>query len=108
MEPLLTLALIKRNRDSGAYSIHRMVQTHYRYFMTSQQRQQAFDDAVLLLSRVFPRMDSKGQLYAAWTKCNDYIQHLISLADSFQEERRAATIFRAEVRFCELINQGQR
>jgi hypothetical protein len=108
MQPLLALALVKRNRDSGAYSVHRMVQTQCKYFMRLEQRQQAFDDSVLLLSRSFPQMDMKGQLYAAWAECNKYIQHLISLADNFMDERRAAKAFRAGSEFCELINQGQR
>jgi hypothetical protein len=108
MQPLLTLSLVKRSRDSGAYSVHRMVQTHYKYFMTLEQRLQAFNDTVSLLSRAFPQMDMKGQLYAVWAECNKYIQHLISLADNFMEEQRAAKTFRAGKEFCELINQGQR
>lgn len=108
IEPLLTSELIKRNRACGTYSIDRTVQTSYRLAMTLQERQHAFDTAVRLLSRAFPQMDLKGQLYGVWAQCAEYIQHLISLADSFIEERQADKAFRVENTFCELINQGQR
>jgi hypothetical protein len=108
IKPLIALALIKRNRDSKAYSIHRMVQTQYKYFMKDQERQKAFDDAVALVYKVYPQMDGRGQLYDHWAECNYYQQHVVNLADSFKEEHRAWKPFRATWKFCELVNQSQR
>ena len=105
---LLTLALLKRNRDSKAYSIHRMVQTQYKYFMSPDERQKAFDDAVAFVYKAYPQMDGRGQLYDHWAECNYYQQHVINLADSFMEEHRASKSFRATWKFCELVNQSQR
>ncbi|KAH8695778.1 hypothetical protein GQ44DRAFT_744505 [Phaeosphaeriaceae sp. PMI808] len=48
IEPLLTLALIKRDRDARVFSCHRMVQTQFRFFLKQDERQEAFDNAVAL------------------------------------------------------------
>lgn len=109
IEPLITLSLMKRNRDSRTFSVHRMVQTQYKYFLSQQDRQKAFDDTVSLVHLAFPRMDNtKGQLYDKWAQCNLYLQHLIGLADYFKEELRISKTFKATWKFCELLNQGQR
>lgn len=55
METLMTLALVKRNKECRAVSIHRLVQEPFKDFMSPSDRQRSFNDATLLLSAAFPR-----------------------------------------------------
>lgn len=65
LEPLLTLALIQRDKGTKTFSTHRLVQTQYRYYLGSiGGRQDAFDDAVKFLFDGFGRVES--QLYDRW------------------------------------------
>ena len=96
IEDLLTLALIKRDKDSRTFSLHRLVQTSFKYFMTAEQRQQSFNDAAILVSHAFPRRDSTvAQLYLMWARCGLYLQHVLSLKDCFREERKSNPGFSA-------------
>jgi hypothetical protein len=109
IENLLTLALIKRDKASRTFSLHRLVQTSYKHFMTPQQRQQAFDDASVLVSRAFPRRDSKSaHLYLVWDRCALYVQHVISLKACFREEKKLNPEFAALQTYCDLNNACQR
>lgn len=106
---LAALGLIKRDIDTGTLSVHRMVQTQFKYFMTPEQRLQCFNDAVCLVSDHFPTEDSKaGQMYDMWEACNRYAQHVVSLQDCFQEEQRLSKAFRASWQFCDLLCRSQR
>ncbi|KAK8022424.1 hypothetical protein PG993_013191 [Apiospora rasikravindrae] len=101
-------ALIKRDKDSGILTVHRLIQTQFRYFLDHERRQKAFNDTVTLLSLVLPKSDiEKGQLYDGWEKYNHYLQHVISLRDIFNEEFTRDTLI-APVKFCELLNDYQR
>src|ERR1700710_2568214 len=96
-ETLLTLALIKRDRDARVFCCHRMVQTQFRYFLPLDERQKAFDNAVALMYYAFPKQSDetdKNQLYQQWSHCNLCLQHVLSLKDNFKEERRLAKISR--------------
>ncbi|OTA54814.1 Tetratricopeptide-like helical [Hypoxylon sp. EC38] len=109
IENLLTLALIKRDRVSRTFSLHRLVQTSFKYFMTPEQRQQAFNNATILVSKAFPRRDSNiAQLYLMWDRCALYLQHVISLKDCFREEKKANPKFVALQTYCDLNNACQR
>ncbi|OJJ42592.1 hypothetical protein ASPZODRAFT_125317 [Penicilliopsis zonata CBS 506.65] len=111
IEPLLTLALIKRDRDARLFSCHRMVQTQFRYFLSLDERQKAFANATALVHRAFPKQSdetNQNQLYREWAECNRYLQHVISLVDRFQEERRAMKNFKAPSLFCDLLKDCQR
>ncbi|KAF2790021.1 hypothetical protein K505DRAFT_365114 [Melanomma pulvis-pyrius CBS 109.77] len=109
IENLLTLALIKRDKETRAFSIHQIVQTSFKYFMTPQQRQQSFNDAALLVAAAFPRKDSQNaQLYRFWNTCSLHLQHVLSLRDCFPEELRDNPMFLATKSYCELNNQCQR
>ncbi|KAI1408047.1 hypothetical protein F5Y13DRAFT_205132 [Hypoxylon sp. FL1857] len=109
IENLLTLALIKRDKVSRTFSLHRLVQTSFKYFMTPEQRQKAFNDATILVSKAFPRRDSNvAQLYLMWDRCALYLQHVISLKDCFREEKKANPKFSALQTYCDLNNACQR
>ena len=55
IEPLLTLALVKRDRDARVFPRHRMVQIQFRISLTREERQQAFENAVQLVYHAFPK-----------------------------------------------------
>ncbi|KAI0545208.1 pfs domain-containing protein [Xylaria curta] len=110
VEGLLEVSLIKRNRDTRAFSIHRMIQTQFRYFLKQSQLQRSFEDAVYLIYQRFPKMgkDDKGQLYDQWAQCNALLQHVIYLKDCFKACRSSEKNFKASLEFCELLTECQR
>ena len=111
IEPLLTLALVKRDKDARVFSCHRMVQTQFRYFLPHEERQQAFDRAVALIYHAFPTQSdatNQNQLYQQWVQCNKCLEHVLHLKDRFVEERKNSEEFRAPPPFCELLKDCQR
>ncbi|PNP48425.1 hypothetical protein TGAMA5MH_00463 [Trichoderma gamsii] len=111
MEPLLTLALMKWDQDARIISCHRMVQTQFRSFLSPEERQQAFDNAVVLVYNAFPKQSdatNKNQFYHQWTQCNRCLQHVLCLKDNFKEERKHSKSFKASSLFCELLKDCQR
>jgi hypothetical protein len=105
---LTTLGLIKRDIDTGTLSIHRMVQTQFKYFMTPEQRLQSFNHAVSLIADLFPAEDSKAAQLYMWETCNRYAQHVVSLRDCFQEEQKLSKSFKVSWQFCDLLRRSQR
>ena len=57
LEKLLTLALVKRDTFSRTLSLHRLVQTQFKYFLTASERQIGFENAVHLLYQAFPELE---------------------------------------------------
>lgn len=109
IEVLLTLALVKRDREQRAFSIHRLVQASFKYYMTPEQRQQCFNNATILVASAFPRQDTKSaQLYQKWKTCALYLQHVLSLRDNFGEELKVNPAFFVSTSYCELNNACQR
>ncbi|KAI0384927.1 hypothetical protein F5Y04DRAFT_276993 [Hypomontagnella monticulosa] len=109
LRKLLKLALLKKDRNTRTLSIHRMIQTQYKNFLTPDERQRDFGNAVALINRVFPSYDSQqAQLYDVWEICNRYLQHIISLKDCFLEEIEIYESFKVPWKFCELLAQCQR
>lgn len=80
--------------------------------MTPEQKQEAFNNATILVSMAFPRHDSTvAQLYLMWDQCAVYLQHVVRLKDSFREERSkngANPKFSALQVYCDLNNACQR
>jgi hypothetical protein len=108
-ETLLTLALIKRDKASRKFSIHRLVQTSFKYFMTPEERNWSFNDAAVLVSQAFPQRDSNiAQLYLMWERCALFLPHVLALKDCFREEKKANPLFTAPTTYCELSNACQR
>lgn len=109
MDTLMTLALVKRNKEQRAFSIHRLVQSSFKHFMGPADRQKSFNDATLLVSAAFPRKDAEfAQMYQMWKPCSLYLPHVLSLRDSFREEKEANAKFSALVLYCRLNNACQR
>jgi hypothetical protein len=109
MENLLTIALIKRDQERRAFSVHRLVQTAFKYFLTQEQRQQSFNDAVILVAHAFPKRDPKFfHMFHNWKRCSLYLQHVLSLRDFFREELKANKDFAAPASHCRLNTDCQR
>ncbi|KID93400.1 NB-ARC and TPR domain protein, partial [Metarhizium majus ARSEF 297] len=109
IESLMTLALVKRNKNQRTFSIHRLVQKSFKHFMGSEDRQKSFNDATLLVSAAFPRKDAEfAQMYHSWKQCSLYLPHVLSLRDSYREEKEANPKFSALMLYCNLNNACQR
>ncbi|KAI0437937.1 hypothetical protein F4803DRAFT_536882 [Xylaria telfairii] len=109
LSKLLKLALVKKDRDSGNLSIHRMVQAQLKQFLSLEDRQRYFNNAVRLLSDVFPREEaSHAQLYIHWKLCNRYIQHVLNVKDCFVEESTISKTFLPTREFCALLSSCER
>lgn len=109
LRKLRNLALIKRERNTHTITIHRIVQTQLKQFLSQEDRQRHFNNAVMLLHDSFPKEDlSKGQLYDRWDLCNRYLQHVLNLRDCFVEEAKASEKFKAPWEFCSLLSNCQR
>lgn len=77
--------------------------------MVPEQRRRAFDNTVELLSCVLPKIDQeKGQLYEGWEEYNRYLQHMISLRDIFDEDKKAFSVYTASQKLCQVFNEYQR
>ena len=77
--------------------------------MDHEQHQQAFDNAVTLLDSLLPQSDEEqGQLYDLWEKYNFYLQTVISLRDSFDEDTKEGRVLKASEKFCRILNDYQR
>lgn len=106
---LTTLALVERNEEQRAFSIHRLVQTSFKHFMSPEERQNSFNDATRLVSAAFPRKDLEfSQMYHFWEPCSFYLPHVLSLRDSFREEKEANPDFSALAQYCVLNNACKR
>lgn len=106
---LVAIALVSRDKETQTLSIHRLVQTAFRYFLSPEMRQKAFDDAAVLISHAFPRRDTaSAQMYLVWNKCAALLQHVLSLKDCFRKEMEEHGDFKATQIYCELSNACQR
>ncbi len=109
MENLLALALIKRDRGNRTLSLHRLVQTSFKYSMTPEDRQKSFNDASKLVSAAFPRRDTNvTQLYLVWERCGLWLKHVLCLKDCFREEKKATPGFYVLQTYCDLDNACKR
>ncbi|KAK0609961.1 hypothetical protein B0T17DRAFT_593821 [Bombardia bombarda] len=98
-----------RDKNSRTLSLHRLFQTQFKYFLTPEQRLNAFNNTVSLVLDLFPDEDAKaGQLYDSWEACNRYLQHAINLRDCFLEEQKLSSQFQGSWKFCALLNRSQR
>lgn len=109
LRKLIGKALVKRDKDSGILTIHRLIQKQYRYFLEPDERQRAFNNAVKLLSNVVSKSNiEKAQLFDAWENYNKHLQHVLSLRDAFEDERKLSQTFTASDTFCEMLSDYQR
>ncbi|KAJ2979535.1 hypothetical protein NUW58_g7177 [Xylaria curta] len=109
LSKLLKLALVKKDRDTGTLSIHRMVQAQLKHFLNVDGRQRHFNNTIRLLFDVFPpEAPSQAQLYIHWKLCNRYIQHVTNVKDCFVEESRVSKTFLPSMEFCSLLSSCER
>ena len=110
VEPLLKLAMVKRDKDPRTFSCHRMVQSQFRSFLALEESQKAFQDAVALVYRAFPKQSdgaNQNQLYGYWDQCNRCLQHVLTSKDHFKDDDDLAKNIDTTT-FCELLKECQR
>lgn len=106
---LFCLALVKKNKNTRTLSLHRLVQTSFKFFMTPEQRQKSFNNASLLVSLAYPRRDSDSAvLYQKWKRCAMCLPHILSLKNCFLEEKKANPEFRVLQTYVDMNNACQR
>ncbi|KAI1129102.1 hypothetical protein F5Y10DRAFT_291348 [Nemania abortiva] len=109
LNKLLELGLVEQDRDSGNLSVQRSVQDQLKKFLSLENRQRHFHNAVRLLFDVFPREDvSQSQLYTHWELCNRYTQHVLNVKDCFVNESRVSETFLPSWEFCNLLSSYER
>lgn len=100
VETLLTLALVKRDRNTKALSLHRLVQSQFRYILPVPRFQELFDDASQLLDVAFPRRPRQShQMHIVWSTCALYLQHVLSIMEIYNHETR----LKPSKNFCQLL-----
>ncbi|KAI0099689.1 Tetratricopeptide-like helical [Nemania sp. FL0031] len=109
IEKLVTLALIKIDKESRTLSLDRLVQTSVKNFLGIAGRETSFNDAVVVVSQAFPRRDSDvAQLYLMWERCSVYLPHVLSLKDCFRDVLKECPGFAVRPSYCDLNNACQR
>jgi hypothetical protein len=104
LDDLLTLALIKREKNSRQLSLHRLVQAQFKYHLSPSSRQQAFENTVQLLCTVFPHANAKkGQLYDEWAECQLYFQHVWNLKNNYKESLTGSEPLKPTLAFFSLL-----
>ncbi|MCJ1309172.1 hypothetical protein MMC25_002828 [Agyrium rufum] len=100
IDDLLTLALIKRDKETRTLSLHRLVQTQFCYYVSALDNQKAFEETICLLYEAFPQSDAKqGQLYDRWAQCQLYLQHVLSLKNKYKEAAGGQQTLQPNLRF---------
>lgn len=108
-ETLIELALVKRDKISRTFSLHRLVQTQFKFYISTELRQQAFKDTSKLLSYAFPQRDAKkGQYYDRWAECRKYLQHVLYLKECYVRDQGEKDRLEPNTEFCwVLVNCGR-
>jgi tetratricopeptide (TPR) repeat protein len=108
LETLISLALVKRNKQTRTLSLHRLVQTQFRYYLKLEDRQRAFENATLLVWAAFPSLPLGGQLYQYWEQCRLYLQHILALKDNYKRESVGPNSLKPIREFCKLLSNCAR
>ncbi|KAK4206659.1 hypothetical protein QBC37DRAFT_476860 [Rhypophila decipiens] len=108
LEPLLTLGLVQRDKEAKTLSTHRLVQMHYRSFLAAnpKKRQEAFDQAVRILSDGFGKV--QNQLHDRWAQSQKCIQQIVSLKNNFKDEAEDPDAHHPTLQFCWLLSNSAR
>ena len=101
---------MKKAPEARTYSIHRLVQTQFLYYLPFCSRQQAFNHAVKLVYESFPQSNAqKGQLYDHWEQCTLYSQHVLALKNNYKKESQDQTEpLKSSIVFCKLLKNYSR
>lgn len=73
---LLTSSIVKRNIVKKELWIHRLMQAEVRTRMSDIERYQTFNEAMSMLSRVWPPGSHSSQKVQRWRLCEDLLPHL--------------------------------
>ncbi|KAM3446486.1 hypothetical protein MY3296_009633 [Beauveria thailandica] len=85
VEELYYKSLIRINADAATLSIHRLTQEAFYYFLSREQKQEAFLVALQLLSHSFPKRLHGRHLYHSWNICSQLIHHVHALQEQYEE-----------------------
>lgn len=78
-------ALMREDKEKGTISIQRPVQeANIRYLQSTDQLQQAFEDATTCLSRVYPRQKKGGSMFDSFSECKLFTPQLLSLEKNYK------------------------
>jgi predicted ATPase len=80
------MALVKRS--GGRLFIHRLLQDVVYFNLSNEERQQAFDTAVQLVNRLFPKATKTKFLFAEWKECATNIRHVEHLSERYMAASR--------------------
>lgn len=108
---LLNLALIRRDKETKKMSIHTLVQSQYRYYLsdnTAAGNQEAFDDTTKLLYERFPQVNKHGQLFDRVHICQLYSQHVSILKNRFKAAVDTPPALKPSLLFCKLLENYRR
>lgn len=111
MDHLLNLSLVRRDKATKRLSIHRLVQSQYRYFLSEADPpgiQEAFDDTTRLLYERFPQVNKQGQLFDRVHICQLYAQHVSSLKNHYDAAVHGTAAYKPSIRFCKLLENYRR
>lgn len=108
-EVLMTLSLVKRNKDTKAFSIHRLVQTQYRYHIQPKNGQEASEGATMILYAAFSSIQKNtSQLYEHWAQCRLLLQHILALKENYKKESTGPEPLKPTQQFCRLLSNCSR
>ncbi|QKX54573.1 uncharacterized protein TRUGW13939_01660 [Talaromyces rugulosus] len=109
LDELIKYTLVKKDIDTRVLSVHKIVQTRFKSFLSAVQREEAFNNIVALLYNSLPKEDTPTpQLYENWEIYDKYLSHVLKLRDSFTEEKKNSESFKVQWEFCELCIQYER
>lgn len=100
------LSLVKKDRDTGILSIHRLIQTHFQEFLGEGGREEAHRRASRLVFLAFP--ERAPHLHEHWERCSIYEPHILALGTAFRQERQRNPKFSVCREFCEVATTFER
>jgi pentatricopeptide repeat protein len=80
LEVLFDLSLLRRNRDTEALSLHRLVQVVLRDEMNEETQRLWSERALKALSRLFPEPE-----FEVWQHCQRYLPHALLLSEQIEQ-----------------------
>ncbi|AEO66791.1 uncharacterized protein THITE_2128795 [Thermothielavioides terrestris NRRL 8126] len=84
IEELLSLSLVQRDANTDNISVHRLVQSEFRYHLKTTL-QQRFQDASQLVYHAFPKQVFGRTFRPHFQECATLIQHVYSLRDHAEQ-----------------------
>lgn len=104
MDSLRKHGLIDADKDFGAVSIHRLVQSALLKFLDQESIQTMFNLAVCLVHRAFPKQIEGRPLHLQWDDCRVFIQHGTWLAGAYAESLSLGQTLHPPPEFSELLS----